>query len=114
MVLHESSLTKIVFIAALYYWIALDCAGVHDVLSNPLCAFVHVVRVEIIAKQRLHVYALVYYWDPFQKSLVMLAYFLRVSRKQKERSESRNKGQNRRVGERERQREKEAVGKINS
>lgn len=70
---------------------------------------------KIISKWRLRVYDLVYHWDPFQKSLVMLANFQEGERSKKREVRAGIKdgiGGGRRG--RERQREKEAVGQINS
>lgn len=85
--LSRTFLSKRIFIAVPERWIALDCAGV--VCVHPTFSSVPVLLVQLISLDFSQVYALVYYWDQFQKKKSCYACkFLR------ERIKSRNKRRN--------------------
>lgn len=75
-----------IFIAVPERWIALDCAGV--VCVHPTFSSVPVLLVQLISLDFSQVYALVYYWDQFQKKSCYACKFLC------ERIKSRNKRHN--------------------
>lgn len=69
----KTFLSQRIFIAVPECWIAFDCAGV--VCVHPTFSSVRVLLVQLVSQYFLQAYALVYYWDQFQKSRVMLAHF---------------------------------------